>query len=620
MESAVVGGVYWFSFASARDLRTFVVATLALHAALGAAGAAALALPFGPRRGWQLWASLATLLVVAGQLLGNFPSAVAAVGGRAGTLCIAGVAAAIAGLLAGLLAELPLPGGAPRPPYVAALVLLVGLLFLPERLPQLPASSDPRRPDVLLVVVDTLRADAEGFSGDPEARTPHLDRLARRGTVMEQAISASNSTPSSFASLLSGVPVSRHGVRGFHFLLDRAFETLPELLGAAGYRTFGVSSSFPAHLAYHQFDQGMARAEDDTIPRPFAGCPPIEGLERLAIFKLPETAGLRLLPQNKISATREADLATDAAAQLLPGEGDPPTFLLLHYIDPHTPYSPPRLFSPYAGKAREILAGDLDERLRRAGQSKPPWLKSPLDVRDPRFVEDAYRGEVTFTDHEIGRLLAEVARRGRGDRTLVLFTADHGEALLEHAAPTVFDHKLMFDTIVQVPLLLAGPGIPAAGSVREVVRSIDHYATVADLLGITLPPGIEGRSYRELLEGRTEPEPRVAISEAPHHPLFGVRKGDYKLLRNDPDAADRLHDVVHDPAERCDVAAERPEVLAELQGILEAEAARGQRGEDTVLQEEQVDALRSLGYVDAGGRPAHVPARRIPPTPAAPCP
>jgi choline-sulfatase len=282
-----------------------------------------------------------------------------------------------------------------------------------------PAPTPPAsRPNVLLVTIDTLRADHVGCYGHAGAVTPTLDGLAARGVRFATAVAHVPLTGPSHACLLTGLTPLGHGFRdNGGFALPPAVKTAAEDFRQAGYRTAAFVSGFPLDRRFG-FDRGF-ETYDDHLPK---------GNDR------------RRTPY----VERLADATTDAVLRWLPAPAAAraaPVFLWVHYYDPHAPYEPP---------------GDLAERFRAA----------------------PYDGEIAFVDTQFARLLRALAEKGALARTVVLATADHGESLGEHGEGT---HGLfVYDATLRVPWIVAGPGIAAGRVADTVARSIDVLPTLLD--------------------------------------------------------------------------------------------------------------------------------------------
>ena len=292
------------------------------------------------------------------------------------------------------------------------------------------------RPNVLLVTIDTLRADHVGSYGYHEASTPTIDALARRGVRFETAVAHAPLTGPSHASILTGQTPLGHGFRNNSgFILAPGVKTVAQDFRNAGYHTAGFVSGFPLDRRFG-FDRGF-ETYDDRLPK---------GNDR------------RRTPY----VERFADATTDAVLRWLatanPREAPQPApwFLWVHYYDPHAPYEPP--------------VADLADRYRQ----------SPYD------------GEIAFVDRQLGRLLQTLDVRGETSRTIVLVTADHGESLGEHGEGT---HGIfLYDATLRVPWIMAGPQIAAGRVSRTVARSIDVLPTLLDYAGLPQRSDVDGRS------------------------------------------------------------------------------------------------------------------------------
>jgi choline-sulfatase len=408
--------------------------------------------------------------------------------------------------------------------------------------------------DVLLITIDTLRADRLGSYGYRTAATPNLDALAARGARFATGVAHAPLTGPSHASILTGLTPLGHGLRdNGGFVLPASARTAAEDFKAAGYHTGAFVSGFPLDRRF-----GFARGfdvYDDHLPR---------GNDR------------RRTPY----VERFGDATTDAALRWLasPTLATPARrFLWVHYYDPHAPYEPP---------------GELADRFRTA----------------------PYDGEIAFVDRQIGRLLEALARSGRLERTLVLVTADHGESLGEHGEGT---HGLfLYDATLKVPWIVAGPGI-AGGRVPGVVaRGIDVLPTLLDYAGQKLRTDLDGRTLRPALEGRamddapTYAESLYSEREFGWAPLHAWRTARLKLI----DAPrPELYDLEQDAGELKSRAEEDTARASELQRRLTAALARPVPAAKLAADPETAERLRALGYLGGGqAQPRQAGALRDP--------
>jgi len=421
-------------------------------------------------------------------------------------------------------------------------VLLVALVPVACGTGPRPAAANGA--SVLLVTIDTLRADRLGCYGHHAADTPTLDALARRGVRFATAVSHVPLTGPSHASILTGRTPLGHGFRdNGGFTLPGDIATAPALFQAAGYRTAAFVSGFPLDRRF-----GMNRGfelYDDHLPR---------GNDR------------RRTPY----VERFANATTDAALRWLEGAARPerPFFAWIHYYDPHAPYEPP---------------GELAERFRA----------SPYD------------GEIAFVDRQLARVLGALEAQGALESTLVVVLADHGESLGEHGEGT---HGLfVYDATLRIPFLVAGPGVPAGRVSGTVARAIDTLPTILDLVGRPALPEIEGRSLRPALEGR-EMEDAPAYAESLYGereygwaPLFALRTARHKLIQA---PRPELYDLEADARETTNRLAQDAGVATRLQAELQAALARPVRSATAEVDPETAERLAALGYLGGGAAAA----------------
>lgn len=397
---------------------------------------------------------------------------------------------------------------------------------------------------VLLISVDTLRADRLGSYGYKAAATPVLDALAARGLRFEQATSVAPLTLPAHASLMSGTFPTFHGVRdnGSFYVAD-SITTLAEVLQSRGYRTGGFVGAF---VLDHRW--GIAQGFDHYF-------------DDFDLSQFEMAVGLD-------AAQRPGSDVVDHALAWLADDRDRPFLAWVHLYDPHSPYTPPE----------------------------------PYGSRFPATMQGAYDGEIASTDAQIGRLLDQLRTSGRLENTIVVVVADHGESLGEHGEQ---QHGFfIYDAAIHIPLIVAGPGVPAR-AVPEQVRIVDVMPTILDLVGADTPAAVQGVSLMPL--GRGEELELLGFSESwyPRYhygwsELTAVRDGRYKFI-----AAPRreLYDTQADPGETHDLSASNPRMADALERGLRdmvartAAAATPQtpRTVDPAVEER----LRALGYVAA---------------------
>jgi choline-sulfatase len=435
-----------------------------------------------------------------------------------------------------------------------------------------------RRPDVLLIMADQLPAAALPAYGHPIVRTPNLSALARRGAVFEAAYCASPlCAPSRFA-MLTGRPPSAIEAFDNAAELPAATPTIVHLLRASGYRTvLAGKMHFVGPDQLHGFEH---RLTTDVYPAGFDWTPDWRAADRLGWYH--SVAGVRE------AAVREAALQTDyddevahRAVQELrhhaAAGGDRPLFLVASFTNPHDPWEVRRAdWDRYAAAAIDLPAVPAIPR----EEADPHSLRlrdmygadaDPLDADELRRVRRAYYAAVSYLDGRVGELLDALQAGGRGGRTLVLFTADHGEMLGERG---LWFKMCFFDGSARVPLIAAGPGI-APQRVAEPVSQLDLAPTLAELAGAADPDApLAGTSLLPRLAGEG-PAPDAVLgeylAEGVHAPAVMIRRGRHKYVRC-PGDPDQLYDLDADPRELANLAG-RAEA-AELVAAFRAESAR----------------------------------------------
>lgn len=412
------------------------------------------------------------------------------------------------------------------------------------------------RPNILLVAIDTLRADHLGCYGYARPTSPHLDRLAAEGVLFEDHYAPHIPTHPGFTTLFTGMDAFTHQrVRlGGDVLPDPKIKTLAQLLAEAGYRTAAV----------------------DNLPEWFR-----QGFELYRSYKWP-------WPMAPGQAWRRAELVNDLALPLLDElaagtrESSRPFFLFLHYWDPHTPYLPP---PPYH---RAFYEGNEKD----PAHLEAPWsMKGPFefevfneyfkawiepDVTDARFVAAEYDALIAYVDAELQRLWHRLSEHGLDERTLIVVTSDHGEVLYEH--PCWFDHHGLYESNVRVPLLLRWPRrLPAGRRVRGFVRHQDQAPTILDLAGLgelAARERMDGRSAVPLIFApageRRGLVDRLYLTENTWMRKRAWRTPEWKLIDGmEPDIHHfpllELYHLPTDPEEQHNLAPERPDVVAALQ-------------------------------------------------------
>lgn len=401
-------------------------------------------------------------------------------------------------------------------------------------------SSEERsdRPDVVLISLDSVRADALTFL-DAET-SPHLAQLAERGTIFTQAISGTSWTLPSHLQMFTGLPPVLHGVQEDDLRLDPRLATLPELLRendyqSAGFFTcwylhgeYGFEDGFDLYANSMQGGENLDRALDEAM----ASDSSLE--ERRREFRRWKTTNQFV---NSPVVVENATRALDEVAR------DEPLFLFAHFFDPHFDYIPPAPFGTrydpdYTGS---ITGVNYWENKRIWDASKTPPRQ--INDRDLDHIRALYRGEIAWTDDAIGKLLAKLEERGTLDETLIIVTADHGEEFFEHGDRG--HRRTLYDEVLRVPLLI----VPPKSSTTQVSRLRDEQVSLSDLLPTILDYGgvgdtvpVYGRSLRPAIEGAAlESRPLVSSLVIPlEDKQRGQGRGLYDCLRTSDEKIIRM--------------------------------------------------------------------------------
>lgn len=415
------------------------------------------------------------------------------------------------------------------------------------------------KPNLVLMTLDTTRADRLGAYGYSSAETPNIDALARNGVLFDQAMSPAPLTLPAHASIMTGTYPTYHGVRvNGNAALSQAHTTLAEALAARGYATGAFIAAFVLDGRWG-LDQGFETYDDR--------------------FDLAKYKRLDLG-----SVQRPANEVMDAALEWLEGHKERPFFAWIHLYDPHTPYEPPE---PFLSRYRA------------------------------RGLPGLYDGEIAFADQQVGRCLAWLRRGGTDGRTVVVVMGDHGEALGSHGEAS--HGYFVYDYALRVPFLVATPFDELRGvRVESQVSSVDLVPTLSELLGGAVPGGLHGRSLlTAMLEPGNDPKAHAYGESMTPNLQFGwsslhtIRTNRYKLIKA---PHPELYDLAADPGETRNVYARHPAVVDEMTRRLDRLMAETSKGapdpEAADLDKETLEGLAALGYVGAPVAPRDSDAAR----------
>ncbi len=441
-----------------------------------------------------------------------------------------------------------------------------------------PARGGIKRLNVLLIIVDALRPDRLGCYGYQRETSPTLDAVAAQGALFTDAMAQGAETTTSMPSVLAG---RRPGEPGMEWVShrDKVFArpagdcpTLAELLKRGGYATAGITANpliGPTMGVARGFDYF-----DDSCGR--------------------DRAWLRT------TAPAVNERACEWLEEREPDDG--PFFLYLHYLEPHNQYRPPSEFCLFGRPGYTPRDDARNEEMNRLPETQPDQRvteealrEAGLSLPDVERLSDLYDGEVRCVDHYVGRLLERLRQLGLYENTLIIVTADHGEAFLEHE---FLEHGgSLHQEQIRVPLIVRTPGAPGGRRVEGVVELVDLAPTILQSAGIEAPAGMSGWSFYDALVRGGRAGDDAGLAEIPYRETKALRLGNQKLIVS-PDGVE-LYDLEQDPGEESDLAAARPEEVRRLRDVL-----RGLTKDHTPPEaapeapsEHDLDALKSLGYL-----------------------
>jgi arylsulfatase A-like enzyme len=412
----------------------------------------------------------------------------------------------------------------------------------------------PAKPNVILISVDTLRADHLGCYGNPRGTSPNIDRLASEGVLFENGFSPTAWTLPGHASMFTGLTPRRHGATRVKTAIREDVPLLTEILAQAGYATAAV-----VNAPFLQAKFGFSRGFD----------------------------AFTYVPKLEVARHQEAVLDTVRRG------GKRPFFYFFHYMSVHDPYAPEERFNRFVG-SYELPIGVTGQGLLQLWRALDAGERS-LNADEIRFLDDLYTGGVLSVDARIGELLDLLKSSRLDDDTIVIFTSDHGEEFMEHGS--IVHTKTLYDEVLRVPLILRGPEIPRGARIRSMAALIDIVPTVLGLLDIAIPPGLDGVDLAAYWNDDTNPERALEIETNwinGGRVKRGVRTPTRKLIVSLESGSKEYYDLDRDPAETDNLYPHpgAQELGRELATQLESAA-----GGEVVLDPEDIEALKALGYL-----------------------
>ncbi len=465
---------------------------------------------------------------------------------------------------------------------------------------------------IILISIDTLRADHLGLYGYDRFTSPTIDVLGLEGTVFDQANSASPWTLPSHSTMLTGVYPRTHGASKITAQLSPARETLPHMLAEKGWETAAV------------------------VAAPWLAKDTFKVTKDFKQYKYVRTDSDRRAP-SKLITDQATEWITEAQ------KAGAPLFLFIHYFDVHADYTSEAEFEELFvaesfdgiadGTAWQLQLSNLEpeyitlcrenfqpdvctfgiEETRSKILSSPDFVQPVFEERDFERLRDLYDAGIRQMDTELSRLLAWLRKEGYSDDTLIILTSDHGEGFGEHG---FVDHFLSaYQEVLHVPLILHGQGIPAGQRIEAPVSHVDLVPTVLELAGLPQRDDAEGLSLVPLIEGQddTPYRQRPIYGEAPgglswesvapgQFPVRrALRRDNWKMVHDKKSGRFELYDLSVDPREENDLFDEMPAIASrladEMRERYDGFGDEADTGSEVELSEEEIEQLRSLGYI-----------------------
>ena len=443
-------------------------------------------------------------------------------------------------------------------------------------------SFEPAPPqNLVLISIDTLRADHLGVYGHPWVKTPNIDALAGESVRFERVVAPVPTTLASHTSMMTGTYPHTHGVPSNGHRVAEANRMLAEVLADEGFSTAGVIGGYPLG-PQTRFDQGF---------------------------------GFYTLLEGE---SANGERVTDAALDWLDGRESGRFFLFVHYWDVHWPYSPPPPYDTMYGPAGLDSAGTKSE----IDAVRAALRRGDADAAErSEALRRLYAGGVSYVDAQVGRLVTGLRERGLLDSALLVLTSDHGEAMAEHPAEYWNHGNTVYDAVARVPLLLRLPDAAGGGRVEEwLLSNVDLMPTALELLGFVPPAGLEGEAFAGPLLGRAAwigRGPVYSQATKPHDERHeagrawqnadkcrGIWEQDWKLQHCPMMARLEFYDLAKDPGEAQNLLGRgaTPAVRETGRRLARDLAAWSQSADplETIVESspEVIEQLRALGYLE----------------------
>lgn len=518
----------------------------------------------------------------------------------------------LVGNLSAIVAVLLLARLACAVPRLSAALVLIAFSVLvlhtgaSPRRSAAPSSLAPgARPNVMLILIDTLRADHLSFYGYPRATSPALSRMAERGVIFDRAVAQAPWTKPSVASLLTGTHVHRHGVVWRPDVLGSQLLTLAETMRHGGYQTAAFSSN-PWVTPEFGFDQGFdsffqsATSSGIQLTILFRLLSRVENrLRALLHVSYDLSSWLRRWTETNPENWQRDELLTDAVTKWLFEPKDAPFFAYVHFIGPHTPYSPP---SPYPNLFRDASWDGKEPPTVPPTRARSIFATArSLDDLERSMLISQYDASIAYTDALVERILKAMEERDLLENTLVIVTADHGEEFYEHGN---WQHgRQMYDEVIRVPLVFHFPSRLRPERRADPAMLVDVFPTVTAFAGVDAGAGalLDGHDLFADSDGERPVFSECYRFEGAEYMARMVLLDGRKMIQTRDDAfgAERfeLYDLARDPQEQNDLLdASTAPGGDPLTPLLTGFGGSVREGPRRKIQPDTAERLHALGY------------------------
>jgi len=447
------------------------------------------------------------------------------------------------------------------------LIVMLGSLFscifvFSKKPPSAYQSYIKESPNIILIVIDTLRADHVSYYGYERSTTPNIDNLAETSILFENCFAVAPWTTPSVGSIFTSQYPSVLGIEWDPVKINKKFLTLAEILHENSYVTTGIISHLYISSRLN-FNQGFSLYDEDNA----------RGHDYISSPSITEKA-IDFLRQNK---SRKF-------------------FLFLHYFDPHYDYILHEKYNYYPDYKGKLYSGQQIKDLLE--------LAPTMNPEDIKYIISLYDSEISFTDEYIGRLLDEIKRLDLFDNSLIILTSDHGEEFLERGDNHIGHTKTLYRELIHVPLIIKLPYESTPRRIKQNVSLIDLMPTILDIVGLEIPKNYKhsGKIIKFNANSDIDYQRETVFFETKRMAkLDGVAKDKWKCIVDFRKGKVSLFDLENDPLERENLSKKYPQIVRELareiekwQSLIHTKKEKGQKVNFT---ERQKQILRSLGYI-----------------------